>query len=70
MCASSVNYKSQTCANSSGGQSPGFDPRLFRVRFVVDEAALRKCFIRSTTCCSYQQNEITVPSKKRTLLEI
>jgi hypothetical protein len=49
---------------------PGFDPRPLRVTFVVDEAALRHCFILSTICCSYQQNEVTVPSINRTLLEI
>jgi len=63
--------------NGSGRQSPGlsslrhgFDPRPRRVRFVVNEAALRQCFIPSTASYFYQQNEISVHSKKRTLLEI
>jgi hypothetical protein len=35
------------------------------VRFVVDEAALRQCFILGTICCSYQQKEINIYKKKK-----
>jgi ABC-type transporter lipoprotein component MlaA len=69
MRACSVNCKYEASAGLSS-RRPGFDPRPLRVRFVVDEAVLRLCFILSTIYCSYQQNEIIVHSKKRTLLEI